>query len=251
VRMANVKVRMLLVAAVVCLTSLASASSSKEKDPTGQIVDSGSFGVFVNGTRVATETFSIEQSNNGSIATSRFKTEKGIDPAEQSSELQLTTGGDLRKYEWKEITPGKAQAVVVPSETLLVERSFENPDSKPQEHPFLLPASTSILDDYFFVQREILSWKYLAMACHQDHGRVSCPVAQKAQFGALNAHARSSLLVSMEFAGKEKVPIRGVERELNRITLKSEFGEWSLWLDDEFKLQRILVPGDNTEVVRD
>jgi len=80
---------------------------------------------------------------------------------------------------------------------------------------------------------------------------VSCPVAQKAQFGALNAHARSSLLISMEFTGKEKVPIHGAERELNRLTLKSEIGEWALWLDDQFKLVRILVPEDNTEVVRD
>lgn len=251
--MGNVKIRTLLIAGLVCLFTLAPALSGREKEkgPAGQVVDSGSFGVFVNGTRVGTETFSIEQSNNGSVATSRFKTEKGIDPAEQSSELQLTTGGDLRKYEWKEISPGKTQAVVVPNETLLVERSFDNPDAKPQEHPFLLPTSTSILDDYFFVHREILAWKYLAMACHQDHGKVSCPIAQRAQFGALNAHARSSLLVSMEFAGKEKVSIRGAERELNRMTLKSEMGEWALWLDDQFKLVRILVPGDNTEVVRD
>jgi hypothetical protein len=251
-----VKLKIALLATSICLglafpaTSLAN-SKDKEKTNGGQIVDSGTFGVFVNGHRVATETFSIEQSSNGSIATSRFKTEPGLDQAEQTSELQLTASGDLRKYEWKEITPGKSQAVVEPNESLLVERSMENPQAKPEEHPFLLPASTSILDDYFFAHREILVWKYLGMACHQEGGRVSCPVAQRAQFGALNAHARSSLLVAVEFTGKEKVAIRGVEQELNHFTLKSDMGDWSLWLNDQFKLVRILVPADNTEVVRD
>jgi len=248
-----VRVKTALIGGLLCLATFAPAEPGKEKEkaPEGKVVDSGSFGVFVNGRRVATETFSITENNNGSVATSRFKTESGIDSAEQSSELQLTAGGDLRRYEWKEISPGKSQAVVLPNETLLVERSYANPDAKPEEHPFLLPVSTSILDDYFFIQREIIAWKFLAMACHQENGKVSCPVAQKAQFGALNAHARSSLLISMEFTGKEKVPIHGAERELNRLTLKSEIGEWALWLDDQFKLVRILVPEDNTEVVRD
>ena len=250
------KVKTAFLIAMICLgsgfpaTGLAYAKD-KEKSSGGQIVDSGTFGVFVNGHRVATETFSIEQTSNGSVATSRFKTEPGLDQAEQTSELQLSASGDLRKYEWKEITPGKTQAVVQPNETLLVERSTENPQAKPDEHPFLLPVSTSILDDYFFVHREILVWKYLGMACRQESGRVSCPVAQRAQFGALNAHARSSLLVSIEFTGKEKVPIRGVAQDLNHFTLKSDMGDWSLWLDDQFKLVRILVPADNTEVVRD
>ena len=245
-----------LLVAMICAGSVLFANAqqkNKEKDRQagGQVVDSGTFGVFVNGHRVATETFSIEQSNNGSVAVSRFKTEPGLDQAEQTSELQLTAGGDLRKYEWKEISPGKTQAIVQPNETLLVERSTENPQAKPEEHPFLLPLSTSILDDYFFVHREILMWKYLGMACHQENGRVSCPVGQRAQFGALNAHARSSLLVGVEFTGREKVPIRGVQQELNHFALKSDMGDWSLWLDDQFKLVRIVVPADNTEVVRD
>jgi len=74
---------------------------------------------------------------------------------------------------------------------------------------------------------------------------------QPVQFGALNPHARSSMSVTMEFAGREKVTIRGAERELNRLNLKSESSSWALWLDDQYKLQRILISGDNTEVVRD
>jgi hypothetical protein len=223
----------------------------KDKDPTGQSVDAGSLGVFMNGRRVATEKFSIQQNTAGSVATSEFRTEPGIDPAAQSSELQLALNGDLRKYEWKEISPGKAQLVVLPNDTLLIERSTANPQDKEEEHPFLLPISTSVLDDYFFVHREILVWKYLATSCRQDKGQVTCPQNQQVKFGAINPHQRSSLLVSMAFTGKEKVPVHGVERELNHFLLKSDAGDWSLWLDDQFKLVRILVASDNTEVVRD
>ena len=233
------------------LVSAAATGAGKEKESAGQTVDAGSFGVFQKGHRVATETFSIQQSGSGSVATSEFKTEEGIDKAVQSSELQLTAAGDLRKYEWKELSPGKTQAVVLPNDNLLIERVTNNPQDKQEEHPFLLPASTSILDDYFFIHREILTWKYLATGCHQDTGKIACPVGQRAQFGTLNPHARSSMLVSLEFSGKEKVPIRGVERELNRLNLKGDSGEWALWLDDQFKLVRILITNDNTEVVRD
>ena len=82
-------------------------------------------------------------------------------------------------------------------------------------------------------------------------GALQCPLKQHVQFGALNPHARASTSVTVEFAGREKVAIRGVEVELNRLDLKSESSIWAVWLDDQFKLQRILISGDNTEVVRD
>ena len=102
-------------------------------------MDTGSFGVFMNGHRIATEKFSIQQNSTGSVATSEFKTEAGVAPAAQSSELQLAPNGDLRKYEWKEISPGKAQAVIVPNDNLLVERSTNNPQDKAGRASF--PAS--------------------------------------------------------------------------------------------------------------
>jgi hypothetical protein len=233
------------------LASVVMAGKDKEKEPEGKMVDSGSFGVFMNGHRIATEKFSIQQNSSGSVATSEFKTEAGVPQAAQTSELQLAATGELRKYEWKEASPGKAQAVIVPNDNLLVERSTNNPEDKPEEHPFLLPTSTSVLDDYFFIHREILAWKYLATGCRQDKGVVACPQNQQVKFGVINPHQRASLLVSIAFTGKEKVPVHGVECELDHFVLKSEAGDWSMWLDDQFKLVRILVSGDNTEVVRD
>jgi hypothetical protein len=215
------------------------------------MVDSGSFGVFINGRRAATETFSVQQSSTGSSIVSGFKSEAGADKAEQTSEWQMTGTGELQKYEWKEISPGQSQAVVLPNQDFLIERFRISPKDKEQEQPFMLPASSSFLDDYFFVQREVLAWKFLASSCKQEKGRLQCPFKQHVQFGALNPHARSSMAVTVEFAGREKVTIRGVERVLNRLDLKSESSDWELWLDDQFKLQRILISGENTEVIRD
>lgn len=227
------------------------AVAGDKKDAAAQMVDSGSLGIFMNGHRIATETFSIQQDTNGSVVTSQFKTEEGVDKAAQSSELQLTSTGEIRKYEWKELSPGKAQATVAPSNDYLMEHISGGPDEKPEDQPFLLPASTSVLDDYFFIHREVLIWRYLATACKQEKGAVQCPANQKTQFGAMNPHQRTSLPLSVEFSGRDKISIRGTERELNKFILRAEGGDWTMWLDDQFKLQRILVASDNTEVIRD
>jgi hypothetical protein len=239
------------VAALAALLTPASAEPADKKDGPGQMVDSGSLGVFTNGHRIATETFSIQQTSSGSVISSQFKTEEGVDKAAQSSELQLSATGEIRKYDWKELSPGKATATVAPSNDYLTEHITGAPGEKPEDQPFLLPASTSILDDYVFIHREVLVWRYMASACKQEKGAVQCPANQKTQFGAMNPHQRTSLPLSVEFSGRDKVTIRGTEREMNKFILRSEGGDWTLWLDDQFKLQRILVASDNIEVVRD
>jgi hypothetical protein len=241
------------VATALCLgvmLPLVAWSKDKPKEDSATLVDSGTFGVFAGGQRVATETFSIKQSSQGSTVSSQFKSAQGEQNAEQSSLLQLAPSGDLRSYEWKELSPGKTVASVTPDESFLIEQFSDGPNSKPHDQNFLLPASTAILDDYVFVQREVLAWKYLAIACRHQTGPVRCPLNQKMQFGTLNPHARSSMSVSIEFAGRDKVNIRSSQRELSRFLLKSESGDWAFWLDDQFKMVRLLNDG-GTEIVRD
>jgi hypothetical protein len=230
------------------ITPLVAAAVDK-KEASGQMVDSGALGVFLNGKRIATETFSIQQSTTGSVISSQFKTEEGADKAAQSSELQLAPNGDIRKYEWKEIAPGKAQATVAPSNEYLMEHITGSGSEKPEDQPFMLPASTSVLDDYVFIHREVLIWRYLATACKRA-GAVQCPANQKPSSSHQSAPAFFPSL-SVEFQGRDKVGIRGAEQELNKFVLHSEGGDWVMWLDDQFKLQRILVAADSTEVIRD
>lgn len=245
--------RLVAILAGLCLVPAVVRAGDKDRPPpaTRRVVDSGSFGVFINGKRIATETFSIREDGNGSVSTSEFKTEGSTDNSVQSSELELTPSGEIRKYEWKEISPGKAQATLVPSNEFLLERVIKAPGEKAEEQPFLLPASTSVVDDYFFSHRAILMWRFLAAACKPDNGQLQCPLNQPVQFGAVNPHQRSSMPLSISFSGRDKVAIHGNERELNKFLLKSETSDWLLWLDDKFKLIRITIPSESTEVVRD
>jgi hypothetical protein len=55
----------------------------------------------------------------------------------------------------------------------------------------------------------------------------------------------------MEYAGKDTVKMAGVERNLRRFKLETEGVEWLLWLDEQHKMVRVLIPSQNVEVLRD
>jgi hypothetical protein len=214
-------------------------------------VDSGSFGIYMNGHRVGTETFSIYQNDSGSVIKSEFKTVNDPNQALQTSQMQLTASGDIRRYEWNELTPEKAESVVIPNDQFLNQKWSSGPQDKQHEQPYLLPPSTSILDDYFFIHREVLVWRFLAAACKQEKGQVQCPVKQRTQFGTLDPRQHSSAPLSAAYLGREKIDYKGNPQEFNKVEFKTEVGNWQLWLDDQFKVMRIVIEGDNTEVVRD
>jgi hypothetical protein len=227
-------------------------SHAGTKEPAGQVVDSGSFGVFVNGQRVATETFSIQQSSGGSTVKSQLREEGAGEKATQTSQMQLTSAGELIRYDWQELSPSKTQIELVPNEQFLTERITLNPGEKPAEQPFLLPASTVVLDNNFFVHRELLAWRYLAQNCKAEAGQMKC-VSGPISFGVVVPEGRTSMRVSLEPAGNDKVQIRGSDRQLPKFALKFEGGEWALWLDDQdhFKILKIAIPAEKTEVIRD
>ncbi len=115
----------------------------------------------------------------------------------------------------------------------------------------MLPTSTMVLDNNFFLQRQLLAWRYMASGCRQSGRNTECHLLP-AKFGVLVPQALTSMAVTMEYGGREKISVRGVPRELYRLNLKSADGpDWSLWLDDSYKLIRITVAGESTEVVRD
>jgi hypothetical protein len=218
------------------------------KPPGSQTVDSGAFGVFVRGQRVMTENFSVQQDSGASTVKSHLQ-EAGNSNAGQTSELQMTGSGELIRYDWND---GNSSLVVTPKNEFLLEKITTAGSSKPAEQPFLMPNTSAILDNNFFVQREVLAWRYLATNCHTDNGTLKCrqgPV----EFGVLVPQDRTSMPVRMELVGREKVMIRGTEHELLRLNLKGEAFSWNLWVDDkdQFKLMRVQILDDNTEVVRD
>lgn len=225
------------------------AGEKKEKPKPPSSVDSGSFGVFVRGQRVVTETFTVQQDNGVSIVKAKLKETSSPGSEGQRSELEMTSSGELLRYEWSD---GSSSLVVTPDNEFLRERITTAASSKPAEKPFLMPNKTAILDNNFFVHREVLAWRYLAADCQTEGGSLKCKQGP-VEFGILVPQDQTSMPVRMELVGREKVLIRGTERELLRLNLKGEAFSWALWVDDkdQFKLMRVLIADDNTEVVRD
>ena len=241
-------IRRISAVALICTVAAIAADNKDKPKASAQAVDSGSFGVFVKGQRVVTETFSVQQENGVSTVKAQLKEAAGTNPATQKSEMQMTSKGELVRYEWSDAA---SSLVVLPNNEFLIEKIAASAAAKPAEQPFLMPNTSAILDNNFFVLREVLAWRYLASAlCRGENDKRQC---EPEEFGALVPQDRTSIRVKMALVGKEKVNIRGAERELLRLNLTGEGFEWALWLDehDQFKLMRIAIPADNTEVVRD
>lgn len=234
-------------AVVLACVSMLGARDKKEKSKPSNEVDSGSFGVFVRGQRVVTEKFSIEQENGISVVKSHLEDPTGA--VSQKSTLQATSSGELIRYEWSDAT---SSLTVVPNNDFLLEKMIPSPGAKPAERPFLMPSTSAILDNNFFVHRQVLAWRYLATNCQNEASGLKCQEGPL-EFGVLVPQDRTSLRVRIQLIGREKVTIRGAERELLRLNLMGEEFSWALWVDekDHFKLIRVQIPDANTEVIRD
>ena len=240
------------------LALAASSNSALGKDdkqkakaaPAVQVVDNGSFGVFIKGQRVVTETFHIEQRNGISSVKSQLKQVAGSDQTAQKSDLEITSSGELLQYDWSQNSGGSL--TVMPKNDFLIEQITTAGATKPAEQPFLMPVSSMILDNNFFIHREVLAWRYLAADCKAEGNGLKCP-QEPAEFGVLVPQDRTSARVRIELVGDEKITVRGSERKLLRLNLAGETFVWNLWLDpqDQFKLIRVAIPADDTEVVRD
>jgi len=237
------------VLAVLALSLGAGAGDKKPKPAPNPVVDSGSFGVFIRGQRVLTEAFHIEQENGLSVIKSQIK-DAAASNTVQKSELVITSSGEMIRYDWSQESGGSL--TVLPNNDFLIERITTGGTAKPAEHPFLMPTTSMILDNNFFVHREVLVWRYLAADCSSEGGNLKCQQGP-VEFGTLVPQDTTSMRVRVELVGKEKVSIRGTERELLRVNLTGETFEWALWVDpqDQAKLIRVSIPADNTEVVRD
>ena len=272
--MKAVKLAILLGAVLATSVSLSAAdkpaAKSKEKEKGGaRVADSGSFGIFMNGKRVGTETFNITETPNAdrdraySTASSEIKFDDGHFKATQTAEMQVSAKGLLRSYYWHATVPQKEEASVEPKDELLVEH-ITPADQKKLDVQHMLPLSTIILDDNFFSQREVLLWWYLANGCRRQDNALVCGTGK---FVILVPHQHISGNATLELLGPDKVTIKGVERELNKVKLDmtgpqsltwlndqnrdADSSQWVLWVDDQYRVIKMTVAGSNVEVVRD
>jgi hypothetical protein len=232
------------------LLAILVAASLAAKVPSSQTVDAGSFGIFVNGKRVGTESFKVEQRSDVSVARSDLKIQdSGIS---QHSEMELSANGNLVHYSWEQMQPSKSELSVEPKDEFLIENvgAGVGPNEKAYNVPHLLAHSTAILDDNFFLHREILLWRYLASGCTSKSQAVTCTFTPQ-QFGVLIPAQHASETVTLNFKDKEKVSIKGQQVEVSVFVLETENGDWFLDLNDQQKVVRMVAGGSNLEVVRD
>jgi hypothetical protein len=264
-----VKLAILLSAVLATSVCLNAADQVKPKEKgSSKVADSGSFGIFMNGKRVGTETFNITETLNGerhpeySTTTSEIKFDDGHFKAAQTSEMQVSAKGELRSYNWHATVPQKEDSSVEPKDQLLVEHIFPA-DQKKTDVQHMLPLSTVILDDNFFSQREVLLWWYLATGCRRQDNGLLCATGK---FVVLIPRQHLSGNATLELMGQDKVMVKGVERELNKVKLdmngpqsltwlneshESDAAQWVLWVDDQYRVIKMTVAGTNVEVVRD
>jgi hypothetical protein len=230
---------------------LYTAAQAADKIPVAS-VDSGSFGVFRNSHRIGMETFSIQESPSGKIISSQISVESEGRKSEQSCELRLSTSGDLVSYQWQEHSPGSGEITVSPKDEFLVERTISAKGARAAEQTLLMPASSTILDNNFFVLRQVLAWRYLATSCKTENGSLSCPKIP-ARLPAVVPQDHMSMSANVSLLGKEKVRIGQAERELVRLVVDDDSGIWQLWLDDQdkYKLVRMVMAANGVEVVRE
>jgi hypothetical protein len=243
------KVFLAIFVAASCLGATPDQKGKKDEPKIQQkTVDSGSFGIFVGGKRIGTETFRIDEGADVSVASSQIKVDDGSSKAEQNSEMRVGHDGSLRQYSWHSTVPLKEESVIEPNNEFLVEH-ITFADQKKQTVPYILPLSTVILDDNFFSHREILVWRYLASGCVPQNGQLRC---SPTQFGTLVPHQHISGNVTVQLMGRDKIMVRGVERELNKVQLTADGVQWLLWLTDEgYKVVKMAVPTNNVEIIRD
>src|SRR5579872_4167043 len=178
--------------------------AGRKQDDRMKLVDSGSFGIFHDNQRIATETFRIEQNAIHSVTTSEVKSADSTN-ATQQSELELAANGDLIKYTWRQVKPEHQEFELVPQEQTLVQHYGTGDGKKTSDLPYLLPSSTSVLDDYFFIQRELLAWKYIATQCPD---LTKCKLIAE-EMGVVVPHDHNSEAVQLAYKGQQTLTLKG------------------------------------------
>lgn len=237
---------------IVCVPLLLMAASSLANDKPKEkktVVDSGSFGIYINGKRIGTEKFSIEQQADEGVVTADIDVADGDNKSEQKSELRVGSDGTLKSYRWNSILPTREESVVEPKDEFLTEH-VTTADKK-RDVPYIMPHSTVILDDNFFSQRELLVWRYLATGCLPKDGQLRCGPAH---YGILIPHQHAAGTTVVQLVGRDKINVKGEEKELNKVQMDTDGVQWLIWVDDpenHYKVVKMAIPSSNVEVVRD
>lgn len=232
----------------VCLSILLFATSAFAADSKSpSVVDSGQLSIVVNGKKVATENFTMQQGANGSSVTSRLTFDDGATKAQQESELELGTDGAIRKYTWQEKEPGKARLTAEPQDkSFIVVRQKETDAAAPKDstHPVDISATT-IVDDNFYSHLQVLMWRYLALSCPNQQCRFG-----EQKLPVFVPHQEMAQLFTITFEGNDTLRLRQGRTDVTKFRVITEGGEMHVWMQGT-KLMKLLMPAAAVEVTRE
>ena len=235
-----------LLASLLLFSALGSASSNKSSKG-GTVVDQGTFAIFQNGQRFATESFVIRQFPDSSITSAELRSEKlASAQIAQSSELTLNPDGTVQRYEWKQNIPPHNSATVEVKNQFLTMHYVS--DGKQGDQSFFLLPDVFVLDDYFFAAREVLLWRYMAGVC-KPRPNGECDL-ERTRYAVLIPRRQHSEQVFVEMKGYDDMPFSGRPQHLRHFVIEADGQDWHLWLDSNMKLVRISIPSNGTEILR-
>jgi len=220
-------------------------------------VDAGTFSVMVNGHRVASESFHIDQVQGVATIYSEMHYADVNNKAEQTSVMELARNGQLKRYTWKEVSPGKSMIVVEPQDQNFLSLKYsENGEdiTKAKDVTRPLSPNTIILDDNIFVHIEVLAWRHIATVCKPDGKGTNLCKTEPQPYPVLVPHQQFAAIVKIQLTGQTKLKWKGADHNCKTLKLVTDSGEWTVWLLDDpadsLKMVRVTTP-EGLEVLRD
>lgn len=196
--------------------------------------DKGTFHILVNGQPAGKEEFEIAPSGSDWIAHGHSEIQAGQGVTQVTGTLELHADGTPVRYEWSTEAAKKASGVITfDGPAASTELHVEGAQPYTQQFKFNSP-QIAILDNNLYEQYAVLAQLY-------DWDKKGTQT-----FSVLVPQALTPGTVTVESLGKQEVN----GKELGELRVKSEDLELDLYLDGP-RLERIVAPASNAEILRD
>ena len=201
--------------------------------------DHGIFVLKLAGHEYGTEKFSVEFTAKQVTAQSESQLHD-VGSGQQirmASKLVLDGSMNPQSYTWSDKGPEKFD-LSVNFASVPVRSQLHRPDGKDDVREFQLPRNVLILDNNVIVHYQILLDRY----ADAGGGKQTFPayIPQRAVPGTL----------TVQDAGMETIQLAGSERQLRHLVVLSDNAQIDLWVDEDYRLQRLYWSAPQIEAIR-
>jgi hypothetical protein len=232
----RLSLRRILLAVVLISSYMPQRSAADDKTSR----EEAQFVILVSGKEIGHEKFSISSSSESASSNSitEFK-----DPARNQSvriETQLNMNGSFLPKEYQRRTEMAGQKMTLSAKFSPGQASFEYPVAGVMRKSGLL-----VGDKYALLDTNVFH-HFVFLARLFDFNS-----KEKSQsFEVVIPEELGNGIVKITDAGKEKVSVRGKNKELHHLKIDSGMVQIDLWADDQKAVHKIAVPSKGIEVLR-